>query len=684
VAKLSVVIPSRDEQFLVPTIDDIFAHAKGDTEVVAVLDSDRWPAEWKEVTDRHPRLHTLHNGQSLGMRTAINRGVASAASRGADYVMKLDGHCSLSEGFDITLLEEIEDNWVVVPRRGRLDPETWTATDTHKPDIDYHYLSFPDDPNDFGGAGLNGKVWDERAVQRKDIELDEEMSSQGSCWLTSVANFQRLELMDEASYGKFWNEMQEIGLKCWLSGGKLMVNKRAKYLHLHKGKKYGRGYKLPESALTTGRNHTMLWLWNEAWGKQTLPFSWLIEHFWPVPTWPENWEERLYAERKPRAVISYLDPVDQVVKWYEPEGLQVISASYGVDDDNKLDVTARIRALVRDNSLDIIVNNSTLTPGKNPFRGKKKVLSVQYVYEGGRKELVQRDEKDWLIIGQGQRSSTIDCVDQSGQLPTVTIPLDQPLLVCDICGGRTESLMEEPNSRKKVCSEQCADIAEGRTCFVDPLKVIVPDPPRTATALNDYLIRKFSISDRRLRGPMPIELRDFHRNDLAQLFAELGFTKGAEIGVAEGHYSGVLCKSIPNLEELLLVDPWRRYDDNPWAHSQEHQDFSLNETKRKTAGYNVRIMQDYSMNAVQEAAEESLDFVYIDGHHGFDFVMQDLIEWSKRVRSGGIISGDDYYHFKKNWAGVVQAVNAYTDAHRISPWFLIDAPRSVDFFFVKP
>jgi hypothetical protein len=164
----------------------------------------------------------------------------------------------------------------------------------------------------------------------------------------------------------------------------------------------------------------------------------------------------------------------------------------------------------------------------------------------------------------------------------------------------------------------------------------------------------------------------------------LGFTRGAEIGVAEGHYSEVLCKSIPNLEELLLVDPWRRYDGNPWAHSQEHQDFSLSETRRKTAGYNVRIMQDYSMNAVREIPEGSLGFVYVDGHHAFDWVAQDLIEWSKRVRSGGIISGDDYYHFKKSWAGVVEAVNAYTDAHRIAPWFLIDAPRSIDFFWIKP
>jgi hypothetical protein len=302
VAKLSVIIPSRDEQFLVPTIDDIFRNARGETEVVAVLDSDRWPGDWKAVTDRHPNLHTIHNGSPLGMRASINRGVASAISRGADYVMKLDGHCSLSEGFDITLLSETEPNWVVVPRRGRLDPENWCATETHKPDIDYHYLSFPDNPQDFGGKGLNGKVWEARARERKDILVDDECSSQGSCWVTSAWNFERLELMDEQSFGKFWAEAQEVLMKNWLSGGRCVVNKKARYLHLHKGTRYGRGYRLAESELVKGAGFAKKWLTDSAWTKQTVPLRWLIEKFSPMPTWPSDldkafWEFHQTAKR---------------------------------------------------------------------------------------------------------------------------------------------------------------------------------------------------------------------------------------------------------------------------------------------------------------------------------------------------------------------------------------------------
>jgi predicted O-methyltransferase YrrM len=71
-----------------------------------------------------------------------------------------------------------------------------------------------------------------------------------------------------------------------------------------------------------------------------------------------------------------------------------------------------------------------------------------------------------------------------------------------------------------------------------------------------------------------------------------------------------------------------------------------------------------SMDAVDDIPDNSLDFVFIDANHAFDYVMLDLIYWTKKVRPGGIVSGDDYFHFKK--AGVVEAVDAYTKAHGIT------------------
>jgi len=693
VAKLSIVIPSRNEPYLTKTITDIFANARGEMEVVVSLVG-YWPSDWKEVADKYPNLHTIHHGEAIGMRAGINSAVASAKSRGAKFIMKLDAHCGVGEGFDETLKAECGEDWIVVPRRKRLNPETWTLTDTNKPDVDYHYLSFPDDPKDFGGKGLNGKIWPERSLVRKDILLDEEMSSQGSGWFMPIDYFYRLELMDEANYGKFWNEFQELGLKCWLSGGRVMVNKKTWYSHWHKGKS-GRGYHLPESWLQQGATFTKNWIWNEAWDKQTKPFSWLIEHFAPVPSWPDNWEEMLYAQRKPRAVpVVGSDTVgDSGVDTggIGESGLVIHSAAYGVDVDNKIDVTERVRSLVKNDSLDIVVNNSTLTPGQNPFRGKKKVLSVQYSYDGGEKQLLQRSEKDWLIIGQAQRDVPLLWkANADKRWSTIEVGpkdrIDSPEIkyeVHDSIGEHVHDFQEVEGQSVPECKCGAVPNYEEIAAKVDE----VQRQPLSAPALNDYLIRKFSISPQRLRGPMPIELRDFHRNDLAQLFAELGFKRGAEIGVAEGNYSEVLLKANPECQ-LLLVDPWHAYSGNPQNKTKGKHEFAYNEVVRKTKDYpHVDIRQGYSMDVVGKIPYDALDFCYVDANHLFDECVMDIIEWSKRVRSGGIVSGDDYYELdQKRWVGggVVEAVQAYVKAHRIPIWYTFSGHKSYDYMWVRP
>lgn len=286
-----MIIPARNERFLSQTVADLFAHAHGDIEIIVVLDG-YWP---EPILPDDPRLIIIHRGESQGMRAAINS--AAAIAKG-EYLLKTDAHCMFGDGFDEILKADCLANWVVVPRRKRLDPENWTLQDVGKPDIDYMYLSFPGDPNDWGGKGLNGKVWDEknRDQKMKGVLIDDLMSAQGSAWFMKRDYFYELELMDEANYGTFWNEFQEIGLKCWLSGGRVIVNKKTWYAHLHKGKTYGRGYTLKQSALDKGAAFTLKWLKNEAWEKQMLPLSWLIEKFWPVPGWPDDWKERLKYE----------------------------------------------------------------------------------------------------------------------------------------------------------------------------------------------------------------------------------------------------------------------------------------------------------------------------------------------------------------------------------------------------
>ena len=69
------------------------------------------------------------------------------------------------------------------------------------------------------------------------------------------------------------------------------------------------------------------------------------------------------------------------------------------------------------------------------------------------------------------------------------------------------------------------------------------------------------------------------------------------------------------------------------------------------------------MDAVKDFADKSLDFVFIDGHHGYDYIKEDIREWSKKVRKGGIVSGHDYYLTPAGNMGVMDAVDEYVKEH---------------------
>ena len=276
-SKVSIIIPARNEIYLDKTIESVLNSAQGEIEIIAVLDG-----YWIDKPIENPKVIYLHLGAPHGMRNAINSGVAIASGK---YILKCDAHCLFDNGFDLKLAADIKPNWVVVPQRKRLDAKAWAIEKTSKPDIDYEYLSYP---GINWNQGLHGTVWEERARKQANILIDDNMSAQGSCWFMHKDYFHELELEDEENYGTFANEFQEVGLKCWLSGGRVVTNKKTWYAHLHKNKEMGRGYPLSGTQIEKAATYTNRWLINTAWHKQTLPFTWLIEKFWPVPGWPED------------------------------------------------------------------------------------------------------------------------------------------------------------------------------------------------------------------------------------------------------------------------------------------------------------------------------------------------------------------------------------------------------------
>lgn len=194
----------------------------------------------------------------------------------------------------------------------------------------------------------------------------------------------------------------------------------------------------------------------------------------------------------------------------------------------------------------------------------------------------------------------------------------------------------------------------------------------------EYILTKFNITyNDSVR--MPIEIRNFGREQMATLFNELGFKIGVEIGVRDGGYSLTLCRAIPGVE-LYGIDPYiplKGYRDHV---KKSTFDRFYNEAHEKLDKYsNYHFVRKLSMDAVKEFPDNLLDFVYIDGNHDFQNATNDIVEWGKKVRPGGIISGDDYFKHKgRARIHVYQVVNGLTDAERIRPWFVLGTKEMIE------
>ena len=452
---ITIIIPSRNEIFLKKTIEDLLEKSRGDIEIIAVLDG-YWPLTEEIVNDK--RVKYLHRGRARGMRNGINSAVAIS---NGEYIMKIDAHCMVDEGFDLKLLADMKDDWVVVPRRKRLDAENWCIQDVGKPDVDYEFVTNPKTDD------MHGKIWTQRALERKDILIDDCPTFQGSCWFMKKDYFNDLELMDEKTYGMFFNEAQEISFKAWLSGGRVMVNKKTWYAHLHKGSKYGRGYSIGGEQRPIASKAMRAWVKNNAWDKQTIDFSSLVEYF-KFPEWTE-------------------EDLKEIKKY-------------------------------------------------------------------------------------------------------------------DKFGKKIQEHIQDPATRE----------------------------------------------------------------ELAEYFARLGLKKGAEIGVERGVYTEVLCQA--GLK-AYAVDAWTAYKGYRDHVSQSKLDKFYENTKKRLAKYDCEVIKGFSMDIVKKFENESLDWVYIDGNHEFQNVTNDIAEWSKKVKKGGIVAGHDFKRFGGkyglNSCHVKDVVLAWCKAHNI-------------------
>jgi len=183
--KLSIIIPSRNEEYLDKTIEDIKRNAITDVEILPGDDTD-----------------------GIGQRAMMNK---LAKQVTGDFIMKTDGHCSFSYGFDDILIKDVDENTILAPILMPLDPIAWAIN---------------------GRKQMSQFVFDRNFVmQHTDGKPGETMCLQGSCWVVSTKNYWGWNVCDE-TLGSWGGQAVELGIAAWINGGVCKTTGSAYYGHL--------------------------------------------------------------------------------------------------------------------------------------------------------------------------------------------------------------------------------------------------------------------------------------------------------------------------------------------------------------------------------------------------------------------------------------------------------------------
>ena len=312
---LSIVIPARNEEFLGLTVQDLLENIEGNTEILIGLDGYDKP-----VPDipQDPRVKVVKADVSIGQRAMTNRLVAMSTAK---YIVKVDAHCTFGKGFDRILMEDMQEDWTLVPTMRNLHAFDWVCkkcgnywyqgpTPTHcMKDYKHPVLNEACDSTEFERK----IVWEPRRGTRnnfyrfdKDLhfqywrdfekrldptwELAETMSIQGSFFMITRKKYLELNICDEA-HGSWGQQGVEVACKTWLSGGKVMTSKKTWYSHLFRTQGGDFGFPYENNTVTQARKFSQD-LWNSPFEQLKVKFpqaihdlKWLLDKFSPVPDW---------------------------------------------------------------------------------------------------------------------------------------------------------------------------------------------------------------------------------------------------------------------------------------------------------------------------------------------------------------------------------------------------------------
>jgi hypothetical protein len=173
-----------------------------------------------------------------------------------------------------------------------------------------------------------------------------------------------------------------------------------------------------------------------------------------------------------------------------------------------------------------------------------------------------------------------------------------------------------------------------------------------------------------------------HSELLNKLIKDEKIENFLEVGVNEGKNLFFLAKKNPNVV-FYGVDPYyQTVSEIEEVIHGIHTTFYKNDKYtemldriRNLKLNNITLIKKTSVQASNDFSDCELDFVFIDGLHSYENVVEDINLWLPKVKKGGVLAGHD---FSLEWFSVVRAVEDTIGLNNI----LVDVPSKV-WFYIK-
>ena len=138
---------------------------------------------------------------------------------------------------------------------------------------------------------------------------------------------------------------------------------------------------------------------------------------------------------------------------------------------------------------------------------------------------------------------------------------------------------------------------------------------------------------------------------------------GVEVGVAAGHFSKQVIYTWKTCGEFYCVDLWEKQEDgykDGCNRSSESQNATYHEVIKDFAPYpKVKIIKNWSHEAVKSFQDQFFDFIYIDANHSYKASLEDMRMWYPKLKVGGIMAGHDYLDGPEESYGVKKAADEF-------------------------